>query len=156
MTHKPSKIDSQLFGKTILTYISYTNLLLFQCKMRLRVQGILKTNHSYNNNILLWVIVKFITWNSAVQASCKFPTDFTFLSIFPTLIVKNKLIYIQDYYCQINFTVHFITSWGSSKMFLELLFFKTRQLERKKLGYTSIYMYSAGHLKVLLIFFTFI
>lgn len=38
-------------------------------------------------------------------------------------------------------------------MFLELLFFKTGQLERKKLCYTSIYMYSAGHLKVLLIFF---
>lgn len=37
-------------------------------------------------------------------------------------------------------------------MFLELLLFKIGQLERKRLGYTSIYMYSAGHLKVLLSF----
>lgn len=44
---------------------------------------------------------------------------------------------------------------GSSKMFLELLLFKIEQLERKRLSYTSIYMYSAGHLKVLLIFFSF-
>lgn len=73
-----------------------------------------------------------------MQASFKFPTDFTFLSIFPTLIVKNKLIYIQDYYCKINFTAHFILPWRSSKMFLELLLFKIGQLERKRLGYTSI------------------
>lgn len=55
-----------------------------------------------------------------MQASCKLPADFTFLSIFPTLIVKNKLIYIQDNCCQINSAVYFIISWGRSKMFLEL------------------------------------
>lgn len=94
-----------------------------------------------------------MTWKSTIQAFCKLPADFTFLSIFSTLIMKNKVIYIQDDYCQINSAVHFITSWESSKMFLELLLFKIGQLERKRLGYTSIYMYSAGHLKVLLSFF---
>lgn len=54
-----------------------------------------------------------------MQASCKLPTDITSLSIFPTLIVRNKLIYVQDDYCQINSAVHFITSGGSSKMFPE-------------------------------------
>lgn len=88
-----------------------------------------------------------------MQTSCKVPIDFTSLSTFPTLIVKNKLIYIQDDYWQINFAMHFITLWGRSKMFLELLLFKIGQLERKRLGYTSIHMYSAGNLKVLLIFF---
>lgn len=58
VTHKPSEIDTHLFGKTILRYISYMNLLLLQCKTRQRVQGPLKTNHSSNNNILLWAIVR--------------------------------------------------------------------------------------------------
>lgn len=48
-----SKTDSQLFGKTILRYISYMNLLLLQHKTRLRVQDISETNHSYSNIILL-------------------------------------------------------------------------------------------------------
>lgn len=89
MIRKASKIDIQLFDKTILRYVSCTNLLLLQCKIRLRVQDILKPNHSCNFTIICCEI-----WLHGIQQR-KHPASyhriFTSLSIFPTLIPKNKL-----------------------------------------------------------------
>lgn len=109
---KSSKTDIQLFDKTIPRNISYMNLLVLQCKMRLSSRYI---KNSYNFTMICDEI-----WLCRIQQH-KHPASyhkiFTLL-LLPPWYKKTPCICTISL-CQTNSAVHFRTSCGNLKMFLE-------------------------------------
>jgi len=90
---KSSKLDIQLFDKTILRSVSYLNLLVLHCKMRLRAQGILKPSNSYNCTMICCE-----TWLRGIQ-QWKHPARYH--TIFTSL-------FSPPWYRKINYNLHTI------------------------------------------------